>query len=91
MLDVCVYIYIYMYTCIHMYIYIYMRSPPWINKPLLLTKSRGPRKLINAQQQIPGKINKRKKKIQLGVILGVILGVPKSALGLRGSKSVTFD
>ena len=29
--------------------------------------------------------------MQLGAILGVIVGVPKSAPGLRGSKNVTFD
>ena len=36
-------------------------------------------------------MNKRKQQIQLGVISGVILGVPKSAPGLRDSKSVMFD
>ena len=62
-----------------------------MNKPPpLIIKSRAPRKIINATTQIPGKTNKRKNNIQLCVILG-ILGVPKSAPGLRGSKSVTFD
>ena len=36
------------------------------------------------KNKIPGTINKRKTKIQLGVILGVILGVPKSAPGVWG-------
>ena len=35
----------------YIYIYIYIISPPWINKPLLLIKSRGPRKLINAKKK----------------------------------------
>ena len=61
-----------------------------MHKPLLLIKSRGPRKLTNVKTQIPRKINKH-NKTKLGVILGVILGVPKSAPGLRGSKSATFD
>ena len=42
-----IYIYIYYkYVCV--YIYIYTQSPPWINKPPPLIKSRGPRTLINA-------------------------------------------
>ena len=32
-----------------MYIYIYIYSPPWINKPLTLIKSRPGRKLINSK------------------------------------------
>ena len=54
-------------------------------------KSRGPRKLINVKTNTKEILINANKKIQLGVILGVISGVPKSAPGLRGSKNVTFD
>ena len=39
-----------LYTSINKNIYIYIYNPPWINKPLLLIKSRGPRQLINSKQ-----------------------------------------
>ena len=66
-LYVYIYIYIYMYVYIYIYIhikqiyiYIYIQSPPWINKPLLLIKSRGPPKLTNANKQIPDNPNSEK-------------------------------
>ena len=34
----------------YVYIYIYIISPPWINKPLPLIKSRPGRKLINSNK-----------------------------------------
>ena len=68
-----------------------MLSPPWINKPPPLIKSRGARKSINAKHKYQEILISANKQIQLGVILGVILGMLKSAPGLRGSTSVTFD
>ena len=58
--------------------------------PLLLIKSWGPRQFINANNKYQERLINA-NKIQLGVILGLILGVPKSAPGLRGSKSATFE
>ena len=40
--------YIYIYIYIYIY-YIHIKYPPWINKPLLLIKSRGPRQLIKSK------------------------------------------
>ena len=71
---ICMYIYIYIYIHIYIYIYIYNRHLGLIN-PLVP----GPPKINKHKKTIPGNIDKHNDQIQLGVILGVILGVPKSA------------
>ena len=61
------------------------------NRHLGLINPGAPQRLINAENKYQERLINATKKQQLGVILGVILGVPKSAPGLRGSKSVAFD
>ena len=73
----CICMCVYIHICIYIYIYIYIKSPPWINKPLLLIKSRGPGKLINAKKQYQERLINAKENTTWSHLGGDLGGAQK--------------
>ena len=90
-----IYIYIYTHMCVYIYIYMYiwhiipnhMESPPWINKPPPLIKSRGQQTIINTQIKYQDILINAKHKYNLESSRGWSWGCPK-VLRVSGTQKV---